>query len=217
MKFLLTSAGIVNKSIEKAFFELVEKKAQDITLAFIPTAANVEEGDKSWLITDLYNLKNRNFKCIDVVDISALEQKIWKPRLELADVLVFSGGNTFHLMYWLKKSSLAHMLLDLLKTRVYVGISAGSMVTTKNLVLSQSKQLYYENLPKNYSNEGLGFFNFHFRPHLNSPDFPNVRHEFLKKIAKELKDPIYALDDQSALKIQDEKIEVISEGEYIII
>lgn len=217
MKFLLTSAGIINPSIEKAFFELVDKKAQDITLTFIPTAANIEEGDKGWLITDLYNLKNLGFKCIDIVDISALVPEIWKPRLELADVFVFSGGNTFHLMYWLKKSGLVNLLPELLKTRVYVGISAGSMVTTQDLVLSQSKQLYYENLPNNYTNEGLGFFNFHFRPHLNSPDFPNVRREFLQKMAKELKDPIYALDDQSALKILDEKIEVISEGEYVII
>jgi len=217
MKFLLTSAGITNPSIAHAFFELVGKKAQDITLAFIPTAANVEEGDKDWLITDLCNLKKQNFKCIDIVDISALPQEIWKPRLELADVLIFSGGNTFHLMYWLKKSGLVNILFDLLKTRVYVGISAGSMVTTKNLILSQSKRLYYENIPEDYSDEGLGFFSFHFRPHLNSPDFPKVRREFLQEIRKELNDPIYALDDQSALKIQDEKIEIVSEGEYIIL
>ena len=140
---------------------------------------------------------------------------MWQPRLEAADVLIFSGGNTFHLMYWIKKSGLANLLSDLLKTRVYVGISAGSMVTTKNLGLSQSKKLYYEDLKGNPNEEGLGFFNFHFRPHLNSPDFPKVRRETLEKMAKELSSPLYAIDDQSALKIDDGKIDVISGVEFL--
>ena len=118
-------------------------------------------------------------------------------------------------MHWLKKSGLVYMLPNLLKTRVYVGISAGSMVTTRNLALSQSKELYYGNLAEGLDEAGLGFFDFHFRPHLNSPYFPKVRREFLEKIAKKLKDPIWALDDESALKIKDGKIEVISEGEYL--
>ena len=217
MKFLLTSSGLTNQSITNALLELVGKKAQNIAVAFIPTAANVEKGDKGWLISDLYNLKKEKFKCIDIVDISALPQAIWEPRLKAADVLFFSGGNTFHLMYWLKKSGLADILPRLLKTRVYMGISAGSMVTTKNLALSQSRKLYYEKLSGRHSEEGLGFFNFHFRPHLNSSSFPKVRRKFLEKTARKFKDPIYALDDQSALKIQNDKIEVVSEGRYLIL
>jgi len=215
MKFLLTSGGITNKSIAGALFDLVGKKAREISVAFIPTAANIMHDDKSWLINDLYNLKKQNFKCIDIVDISALSKDNWQPRLEAADVLFFSGGNTFHLMYWLARSGLAKILPKLLKTRVYVGISAGSMVTTKDLSVSQSKRLYYKDLKGKPNKNGLGFFNFHFRPHLNSPDFPKLRKNFLEKMRKELKYPIYALDDQSALKIIGNKIEVISEGKYL--
>ncbi len=216
MKFLLTSGGLTNKSIVKALLDLVGKKANKINIAFVPTAANIIQDDKAWLIDDLYNIKKQNFKRIDIVDISALPRKNWQPRLEAADVLFFSGGNTFHLMYWLKKSGLAKMLPKLLKTRVYAGISAGSMVTTKNLHLSSAKRLYYDEDFKGRPDEnGLGFFDFHFRPHLNSPYFPKVRKKFLEKIRKELKDPIYALDDQSALKISSGKIQVISEGKYL--
>ena len=53
MKLLLTSGGITNKSIADALFELVGKKPEDTALVFIPTAANVETGDKSWFINDL--------------------------------------------------------------------------------------------------------------------------------------------------------------------
>ncbi len=89
MKFLLTSGGITNKSIAKALFDLVGKKVKEIKIAFVPTAANVFADDKSWLIDDLYNIKKQNFKCIDIVDISALPRENWQPRLEAADVLIF--------------------------------------------------------------------------------------------------------------------------------
>ena len=50
MKLLLTSGGITNKSIADALFDLVGKKPEDTSLVFIPTASNVEKGDKGWLL-----------------------------------------------------------------------------------------------------------------------------------------------------------------------
>ena len=110
MKLLLTSGGITNKSIADALFELVGKKPEDTSLVFIPTASNVEKGDKDWLIDDLVNLKKQNFKSIDIADISAIDKKLWLPRMEEADVLFFEGGNTYHLMEWMNKSGLTEIL-----------------------------------------------------------------------------------------------------------
>ena len=104
MKLLLTSAGITNPSIAKALFELVGKKPEDTSLVFIPTASNLETGDKTWVADDLRNLKKQNFKAIDIVDISAVEKSVWLPKMEAADVLFFEGGNTYHLMEWMQKS-----------------------------------------------------------------------------------------------------------------
>ncbi|MCG2808784.1 MAG: hypothetical protein L6275_00345 [Candidatus Portnoybacteria bacterium] len=59
MKLLLTSAGITNKSIAQAVLDLTNLPAEKIKLAFIPTAANVEEGDKDWLIDDLIHFKEQ--------------------------------------------------------------------------------------------------------------------------------------------------------------
>ena len=215
MKLLLTSNGFANKSIANALLDLVGKPFNKTNLAFIPTAANVEEGDKWWLIDDLSRCKNLGFAQVDIVDISALPKNLWKPRLEKADVLLFSGGNVFHLMYWLNKSGLAEILPDLLKKRVYMGISAGSMVTGQRILLSQSKKLYYGDLSSEYKDEnGLGFVNFHIRPHFNSDLFPKVRVEYLKKLAKGIPEPIYAIDDESAIKVEDDKVEIISEGKH---
>src|SRR3989344_3735577 len=215
MKLLLTSNGLVNKSIANALLDLVGQPFNKTNLAFIPTAANVEEGDKWWLIDDLSRCKKLGFAQVDIVDISALPKNLWKPRLEKADVLLFGGGNNFHLMYWLNKSGLDRLLPNLLEKRVYVGISAGSMVTGQRILLSQSKKLYYGDLSSKYNNEkGLGFVNFHIRPHLNNDFFPKVRIEYLKKLAKEISEPIYAIDDESAIKVIDGKVEIVSEGNH---
>src|SRR3989344_5822959 len=173
MKLLLTSSGLTNNSIANALFELTGKKPEETTVVFIPTASNVEQGDKDWLITDLMNLKKQSFKSIEITDISAVDEKIWKPSLERADVLFFEGGNTYHLMRWLNKSSLSEILPELLENKVYVGVSAGSMVTNPDLALKLSQLIYEEDMLE----------------------------------TEELK----------ALNVVDDKIEVISEGEWFVI
>ena len=215
MKLLLTSSGITNKSIADALFSLTGKKPEDTTVVFIPTASNVETGDKDWLINDLLNLKKLNFKSIEITDISAVDEKIWKPSIEGADILFFEGGNTYHLMEWLDKSGLTKMLPELLKDKVYVGVSAGSMVTNKNLALKLSQVVYGEDLDKDYEMAGLNYVDFYFLPHLNSEDFVNLREDFVRNAVRDMSEKIYVLDDDSALKVVDGKIEVISEGKWL--
>lgn len=216
MKLLLTSGGITNTSIANAFFELVEKPASEIKIAFIPTAMNAEKGDKGWFINDLMNIKKQGIKLVDIVDISALPQEVWLSRLEKTDVLFFSGGNTSHLMNWITQSGLQQILPGLLKTKVWVGISAGSMVTNPTLHLSsKDAKIYYEEVFGYTDEVALNFTDFYIRPHFNSPHFPQASKENIEKISKEFNVPIYALDDQSALKVIDNEVEVVSEGEWI--
>ena len=160
MKLLLTSAGLVNQPIINALSDLVQKPFKELKLAFIPTAANVEPGGKEWLIDDLQNCKKLNFKQVDIVDISAVSKAIWQPRLEQADILFFGGGNTHYLMDWVEKSGLKELLADWLKTKIYLGLSAGS------------------------------------------------------EIAPEMKTPVYALDDNSAVKVDGDQVEVVSTGRW---
>lgn len=217
MKLLLTSGGITNKSIARALFDLVGKKPENTSVVFIPTASNVEKGDKTWLIDDLINLKKQNFKSVDIADISAVGENIWRPKLEEADVLFFEGGDTYYLMEWINKSGLAHLLPNLLKSKVYVGVSAGSMVTNKNLALGISQIVYEEDLDKTEEIPGLNFVDFYLLPHLNSPYFKNLREDFIKESVRNIPEKIYVLDDNSALKVVDGKVEVISEGKWFVI
>ena len=219
MKLLLTSAGITNSSIKNSLAGLMSKPFNESKLVFIPTAANIEKSDKSWVIEDLDNCKKLNFKEIDILNIDAIPQeKIWRPRIESGDVLFFGGGNSFYLMHWLKNSGLLEALPELLKNRVYVGISAGSIITAPNLSLSTSRrrdlfEMYFEEEIKGDDIEkGLNFVNFHIRPHLNSPHFPLVTVEHLSETAKEIKELMYAIDDESAVEVIDGQIKIVSEG-----
>lgn len=217
MKLLLTSGGITNKSIEKALFDLTGKKPENTTLVFVPTASNMESGDKGWLIDDLVNLKKLNLKEVDIADISAVDKKVWLPKFQKADILFFEGGYTYHLMRWINKSGLTEILPELLKTKVYVGLSAGSMVTNPFLNLRIHQVVYNDYFDEKEDMQALNLVDFYFLPHLNSPHFASIREDKIKEAAQNIKNKIYALDDQSAIKVIDGKVEIISEGQWFSI
>ncbi|MDZ4808879.1 MAG: peptidase E [Bacteroidota bacterium] len=212
MKLLLTSAGLSNPSINKALEDLLGKSVKGVKLAFIPTAANVEQGDKSWMIDDIHNFRNAGFE-VDIVDISAVSKETWLPRIQEAEVLFLGGGNTFHLMHWVKKSGLQEELPNLLKSRIYAGISAGSCIAGPT-IYNSVQNLFGEKYELEIK-DGLGLVNIQIIPHLNSPYFDKIREENLKEASKDLKEPVYALDDDSALTVVDGKVEIVSEGKYL--
>ena len=108
------------------------------------------------------------------------------------------------------------MLPDLLKTKVYVGVSAGSMVTCKDLALKLSQVVYEEDLDETESLTALNLVDFYFLPHLNSEYFKKLREDPIKTAVQGMTEKIYAVDDMSALKVVDGKVEVISEGEWLV-
>lgn len=214
MKFFLTSAGVVNASIEKALLELVEKPARDISVVFVPTAANMIADDKGWLIENLNDFKECGFKSIDIVDIAAVPKENWLKRLEATDVLCFGGGDEQYLAKVMRNSGLADTLPELLKTRVYMGISAGSMVVGRLL----SEELIRALLPEEIfegNDEGLRLLDLSILPHLNSDYFAHLRPDLIHSLAPKFPTTVYALDDASALKVIDNQIEVITEGEFL--
>jgi len=214
MKFLLTSAGISNASIEKALLELVGKSASETSVAFVPTAATMLNGDKGWLISNLTAFTERGFQSIDIVDIAAVPQENWQKRFEAADILCFGGGDEQFLARTMQSSGVAEALPKLLESKVYMGISAGSMVVGRLL----SQVLMRELCPEESfeGNEpGLGLLELSILPHLNSEYFAHLRPELVHSLASRFETTVYALDDQSALKGVDGNIEVITEGELL--
>lgn len=214
MKFLLTSSGISNASIERALFELLGKPASETSVAFVPTAATMVADDKSWLISDFQAFVERGFKSVDIVDISAVPKENWLKRFEVADLICFGGGDEQYLVKMMRESGLAEILLELLQEKVYMGISAGSMVVGKLLPSELTKELWPEE--SFVGNEaGMGIYDFSILPHLNSEYFAHLRIPLIESMKEKFPHTIYALDDTSALKIVDNQIELVTEGEYL--
>ncbi len=214
MKLLLTSNGISNTSIKVALANLLGKPFEQSSITFIPTAANVERGDKKFVVNDMYALMKLGFETFDVMDISAVSKDYWLESFQRSDVLVFGGGNDKHLLDWLRSSGVQEALPALLQNKIYMGISAGSMATAKRVSLSIAGILYYERTQQWENTEGLGFVDFEIRPHLNSPYFPKVRVEYLETLAKENPTQFYAIDDNSAVVVNGDSVSVVSEGEW---
>jgi len=214
MRLLLTSGGLTNESIISHLNGLTGSPFNQLNLAFIPTASNLESGDKWWLLKDLEIIRKLKFKSIDLVDISALPVSIWKKRLEEADVLLFEGGNTFHLNYWVHQSGLNKLLPKLLSSRVYIGISAGTIIMTPSLILSSSEKEPLKEIGEEIIERGLGLVDFLIEPHINSRYFPELTFDHIEKQARKIPYTIYALDDNSAVQFDNGNVKVISEGEW---
>jgi dipeptidase E len=229
MKLLLTSNGISNPSIEKALRDLLGKPTEESRMVFVPTAANAERGDKSWLVKDIYRsykLGWKKFKIVDVAALASLPRDFWWPAFERADVILVGGGNSFYLSYWLEQSGLAAALPEFVKDKVYVGISAGSMAVSKGLKTSSAAFAKFGE-PFNHDNEydelaptgqaltqTVPLVDFYFRPHFNSEHFPKIIDENLQELAKALGGPLYALDDASALQVTGGEVTAVGEGEW---
>jgi dipeptidase E len=216
MKFLLTGTGFRFSKAADIVLNLVGKPADQVSVVIIPTAANIQRVEKSWMIEDLCKINGQGYKFIDIVDISALPKERWLPRLEAADVLFFSGGNAFYLVDWLQKSGLAEILPELLQTRVYVGASAGAIVTGLGLKFCNSKGPRRES-GRIQDQPGLGLVDFYVVPHLNtpSPNFQRSQEPYIKQKSQELSEKIYAFSDDTVLKVVDDQVEVIGEGEWL--
>lgn len=214
MKFLLTSAGIVNALIEKAFLDLVGKPANETSVVFVPTAASMVADDKSWLVQNYNDFLKLGLKSFDIVDISAVPKENWLKRFDGADALCFGGGDEQYLVKIMRNSGVAEALPELLKTKVYVGISAGSMVVGKLLPIELTKELWPEESFEG-NDPGVGLLNLSILPHFNSDYFAHLRTPLIQSLSDQFPQTVYALDDHSALKIAADQIEVITEGEFL--
>lgn len=209
MKLLLTSGGIGKRSIAGALQDLTGKQPSEVKVAMIPTAANAERGNKDWVVRQFLDLWRFGYNWVDIVDPSAANVD-WRARLEDADVVHLSGGNTFHLLDQCRKTGFDTWLTDNLDTKIYVGGSASSIIATPTIEIA-SLPYGDENLPGLTGLSGFNWVNFEIAPHCDQTSL-----EAIEAYAKGRRYPVYALDDQSAIKVENGNVEVISEGYWKI-
>lgn len=216
MKLLLTSAGLYTPEIIAKCVELVGKPQNEINFAVINEAYAVEHGDHGWVLDDLNRLKNNFQGRMELVNILALDLETVKERLELADVIFVVGGHTDYLMSVLRKTGFDKLLPELLKTKVYVGSSAGSMVLCNRLSTVANAKVYGEK--NDYGTvEYMEIVDVVLKPHFGSPLFPQNNKDMLLNLTKDYQGVVYGLADTSALVVEGNKTYLIGNGSVKII
>jgi hypothetical protein len=101
---------------------------------------------------------------------------------------------------------LAGALLSSLPETVWVGMSAGSMVMTPRIGDD------FVEFPSAPDDRTLGVVDFSIFPHLGHELMPENTTAAAERWAADIAGPAYAIDDQTAIKVTDGTVEVVSEG-----
>lgn len=216
MKLLLTAAGISNPSIHQALEALLGKPVAEANAVFIPTAIyGIPNGGdivrrviQGSLGDPFCEMGWKSLALLELTALPSMKQELWLPMLEQTDALLVGGGDCQYLTYWMQQSGLADLLPSLLRKTVYVGLSAGSMIMTRYGTTYHNHTLPAE------SDKSLGLLDFALHPHLDHEWFPDNSLANLQQLAATLPMRSYAIDDQTAIKVVDGKVEVVSEGHW---
>lgn len=227
MKLLLTSIGASNDSIRGALVEMLGKPIEECRAVQISTALYASPNGPEDAYEMVKHYGEMGWKELGTLELTALptiEEEHWLPFVESSDAILVSGGNTGYLSYWMQQSGFAERLPELLEERVYFGISAGSTMVTPgqnyDQELLETEGIYYDDeyeeaAPRGAGSAwGMGLVGFAFRPHLNADYFPMANMGMMERAAAKLDYPLYAVDDETAIKVVDGEIEVISEGDW---
>jgi dipeptidase E len=219
MRFLLTSSGITNTSIEKALVDLLGKPIGETSALCIPTGIQPFRGGRSHVYRFINGsapgpMCELGWKSLGVLELTALpsiKDEYWIPEVQETDALLVWGGSPLYLCYWMRQSGLADLLPSLRPETVYVGTSGGAMVATPDF----GGTTYDESDPLTGSDKALGLVDFSVFPHLNREDgHPPTPLAEIEAWAAGLSVPAYAIDDQTAIKVTDGAVEVVSEGHW---
>ncbi len=151
------------------------------------------------------------WKSLGVLELTALpsiKQEYWIAAVQETDALLVWGGDVLYLCRWMRESGLADLLPSLRET-VYVGVSAGSMVTAPIF-----GETYDDPNTPFVIDTGLGLVDFALLPHLDHENHPESSTAKVERMAAEVPVPTYAIDDQTAIKVVDGAVEVVSEGHW---
>jgi dipeptidase E len=218
LKLLLTSGGVTNPSIHDALVALLGKPTSAATALCIPTAQwghpacgpvsarGFVAGLPPW-----GGLTSLGWASLGVLELTALPTigaERWVPWVRAADALLVDGGDATYLCHWLRESGFADLIPSLHDT-VWVGVSAGSMVTTPRIGTD------FVEWPAAPDDRTLGLVDFSIFPHLDV--FPDNTMAAAERWAAEIGGPAYAVDDRTAIRVVDGAVDVISEGRWALL
>jgi dipeptidase E len=214
MKLLLTSAGVKNASIHAALVDLLGRPVADCSALCIPTGSYGHHNFVgAWRFVSgrsplpMCDLGWKSLGVLELTALPSLDRELWVPLVREADVLLAGGGDAAYLAHWVRESGLADLVPSLDET-VWVGLSAGSMALAPRI----GDDFVTWKSPA--GDRTLGLVDFSIFPHVDHPDLPENTMAEAERWATGLGNPAYAIDDDTAIRVVDGAVDVVSEGHW---
>jgi len=223
MKLLLTSNGISNPTIRAGLVDMLGKPIEESSALLVASGMHPFPGAGTRVVdvvrgtssNQLCGIGWRSLGLLEPTALPSVRRDSWVPALEEADALLVYGGHVAFLAYWMRRSGMVE-LLPRLEHLVYVGVSAGAIVTTPFNCDAESNaaSLPEESEIPTATDGGLGFVDFTLWVHIGNPNpiFEDHTLENAAQFALEVGMRTYALDDASALAVDGTDVTVLSEG-----
>ena len=183
---------------------LIKEEIDNKKVAFIPTAS-LHEGYTGY-VGSARKLFKKLGASVSEIDISTEAYSTIQAVFEDADVIYFTGGNSFFLMDQLRKTETDELLKkELANGKLMIGESAGAIICAPTIQYIEQM----DEKPEDYSqedNEGLDLIDFYVLPHYLTAPFKKIT----ERIMAEFSDlNICAINNHQAIIVNDEGSKVI--------
>ncbi len=167
-------------------------------VAFIPTAS-IHEGYTGYVGSARTVFKKLGAELTEI-EISTANVSDITQVFDAADIIYFTGGNTFFLIDQLRKTGTDTLLKQQLeKGKLFIGESAGAIVCAPELSYIEKM----DPIPEDYSQSdyaGLGLINFYVLPHYLTAPFKKVTADIMQSFSNI---ELCAINNAQALSVKD--------------
>lgn len=194
MKLFLTSSGLSDEN-EPTFLELLGRDPRGLKVAFIPTAMNQEpqEVKDKYIPVDVADLEKLGMEVL-FIDLENITEESVVETFKPFDIIYVYGGNTFHLMHYANTSGFKKHIQEIIKDKVYVGVSAGSVIAGPDVSLSQWGKDSDRNSIGLKEMNGLALVTFGIIPHWSGRDYDEAKgYQYEVKFIKDAE--VIVIDD----------------------
>jgi len=206
MRMLLTSNGVTPGPVHETVLELLGKPIAESRIAVVIDAMLPFPGDNSTMLRHLNALHALGWAEYDLMSLLGGPRSVIESRLRGADVIFGYGGTNHWLAHAWRASGLAPVLRELLDEKVYVGMSAGSMIFCRrhaDVVEAFDDQAEVRMLELDEVAAAVPLFDWWVQCHLGADWMPADTDAVNADGAARLGSDVWVLDDASALLVRD--------------